>query len=157
MDFVNSMKKGGLYIVGNVQVGTYRSLKESLASNYDSFLDLFNLTNIKAFPEITFGESVQTGIQHLINNSGIGGMKPNTVVIGLFDPEDKPKANDVDGYSKKTTELIKQNLETFSQIRDSEKPNISLVEYIDVLKDIQDAKKHLVVARQFVSFLFTFF
>jgi solute carrier family 12 (potassium/chloride transporters), member 9 len=72
MDFVNSMKKGGLYIVGNVQVGSYRSLKDSLSSNYDSFLDLFNLTNIKAFPEITFGESVQTGIQHLINNSGIG-------------------------------------------------------------------------------------
>jgi hypothetical protein len=83
-------------------------------------------------------------------------MKPNTVVIGLYDPEDKPKANDVGGYSKKTTELIKQNLETFSQIRDSEKPNMSLVEYIDVLKDIQDAKKHLVVARQYPTLVLTF-
>ena len=151
MDFVNSMKKGGLFLVGNVQVGTYRSLKETLSKNYDSFLQLFNLINIKAFPDITFGESVQNGIQHLVNNSGIGGMKPNTVIIGFYDLMEKPRQNAIVGYSNKTTELIKQNLEDFSQIRDDENPSLTSVDYIEILKDIQLAKKHLVIARQFDS------
>ena len=151
MDFVNSMKKGGLFLVGNVQVGPYRSLKETLSKNYDSFLQLFNLINIKAFPDITFGESVQNGIQHLVNNSGIGGMKPNTVIIGFYDLMEKPRQNAIVGYSNKTTELIKQNLEDFSQIRDDENPSLTSVDYIEILKDIQLAKKHLVIARQFDS------
>ncbi|KAJ3603955.1 hypothetical protein NHX12_028696, partial [Muraenolepis orangiensis] len=62
-----------------------------LQSQYDSWLSLVDHLNIKAFVNLTLADSVRHGVQQLLFISGLGGMRPNTLVLGFYDdspPED---------------------------------------------------------------------
>eukprot|EP00063_Salmo_salar_P095576 XP_014070411.1 PREDICTED: solute carrier family 12 member 9-like [Salmo salar] len=73
------------------------SLSDTLPSDplqcrYDSWLSLVDHLNIKAFVNLTLADSVRHGVQHLLFISGLGGMRPNTLVLGFYDdctPKDK--------------------------------------------------------------------
>ncbi|KAJ7990622.1 hypothetical protein DPEC_G00302300 [Dallia pectoralis] len=91
--FINDVKKSGLYVLGHVQLGDLDTLpSDPLQARYDSWLSLVDHLNIKAFVNLTLADSVRHGIQHLLFISGLGGMRPNTLVLGFYDdcpPEDK--------------------------------------------------------------------
>eukprot|EP01080_Neovahlkampfia_damariscottae_P004561 gene4561-7945_t len=152
IDFVNSLKKGGLYIVGHVKVGDFRKMHESISQDFHAFEDYFETKQIKAFPEIAIADNVRVGCQNLVTNSGIGGMRPNTVIVGFFDPQEKPVENEVIGYSKRKTEAIEAHVKKFTDIRDLESPNLDIGEYIQILKDCQISKKNICIARHFYNF-----
>ena len=75
-------------------------------------------------------------------------MRPNTVIVGFFDPQETPIQNEIIGYSKRKTEVIEANVKKFTDIRDLESPNLDIVEYIQILKDCQISKKNIAIARQ---------
>uniref|UniRef100_A0A4W6BWW9 Solute carrier family 12 member 9 n=1 Tax=Lates calcarifer TaxID=8187 RepID=A0A4W6BWW9_LATCA len=91
--FINDIKKSGLYVLGHVQLGDLNTLpSDPLQSQYDSWLSLVDHLNIKAFVNLTLADSVRHGVQHLLFISGLGGMRPNTLVLGFYDdclPNDK--------------------------------------------------------------------
>ncbi|KAM4627334.1 solute carrier family 12 member 9 isoform 2-T2 [Polymixia lowei] len=91
--FINDIKKSGLYVLGHVQLGDLDTLpSDPLQSQYDSWLSLVDHLNIKAFVNMTLSDSVRHGVQHLLFISGLGGMRPNTLVLGFYDdclPQDK--------------------------------------------------------------------
>ncbi|XP_064157928.1 solute carrier family 12 member 9 [Anguilla rostrata] len=91
--FINDIKKSGLYVLGHVELGDLDLLpSDPLQSRYDSWLSLVDHLNIKAFVNLTLASSVRLGVQHLLFISGLGGMRPNTLVLGFYDdcsPEDK--------------------------------------------------------------------
>ncbi|KAG7470991.1 hypothetical protein MATL_G00119790 [Megalops atlanticus] len=91
--FINDIKKSGLYVLGHVELGDLDVLpSDPLQSRYDSWLSLVDRLNIKAFVNLTLADSVRHGVQHLLFISGLGGMRPNTLVLGFYDdcaPEDK--------------------------------------------------------------------
>ncbi|XP_042627673.1 LOW QUALITY PROTEIN: solute carrier family 12 member 9-like [Cyprinus carpio] len=90
---INDIKKSGLYVLGNVQLGDLDVLpSDPLQSQYDSWLSLVDHLNIKAFVNLTLADSVRHGVQHLLFISGLGGMRPNTLVLGFYDdtpPQDQ--------------------------------------------------------------------
>jgi len=83
IDFCNSMKKGGLYSIGDVVIGDVDSAGRDAISLRENWLQLVKELNLKAIPEVTFGPTVRTAFQQLVVLVGLGGMKPNCVALML--------------------------------------------------------------------------
>ncbi|XP_077204221.1 solute carrier family 12 member 9-like isoform X2 [Paroedura picta] len=86
ISFINDLKKSGLYVLGHVELDDLDSLPaDPLPAQSDSWLQLVDRLNIKAFVNLTLSDSVRHGTQQLLFISGLGGMRPNTIALGFYD------------------------------------------------------------------------
>tara|TARA_B100000795_G_scaffold263530_1_gene242851 strand:- start:754 stop:4137 length:3384 start_codon:yes stop_codon:yes gene_type:complete len=105
IDFCNSLKKGGLYLIGNVIVARPSVRMAQLAEELQMlWVDYISITNIKAFSEICLAETLRAGFYSMFMLSGIGGMKPNTVVFQFFPEEENEKEDGIGEDGTYTTE-----------------------------------------------------
>jgi len=86
VDFCNNLKKGGLYVISTVVVGTPQSRVSEFDKVHHRWLELIDKSGIKAFSDAAINESVCAGFTSLIVNSGLGGMRPNTVIMQQYKP-----------------------------------------------------------------------
>ncbi|CAF0776434.1 unnamed protein product [Rotaria sordida] len=93
IDFVNDMKKGGLFILGHVKIDrTNNNLNDICSQEYQYWVSLIDSMKIKAFVDMTAAPTIRDGVIQLVRLSGLGGLRPNTVILGFYDdtvPEDK--------------------------------------------------------------------
>ena len=67
IQFVNRMKKSGLYIIGHVTVGDFDSqVKDPTVDQHLAWMDLISHLNVKAFVDLTVASTVGAGAQHVI-------------------------------------------------------------------------------------------
>ncbi|XP_037076364.1 solute carrier family 12 member 9-like [Pollicipes pollicipes] len=86
IQFVNDMKKSGLFLVAHVKVGTLDDRPgDPCAGETLLWMKLVDHLKVKAFTELTLAPTIREGMQHLVRISGMGGMKPNTVILGFRD------------------------------------------------------------------------
>ncbi|KAJ0006498.1 hypothetical protein NQD34_013771 [Periophthalmus magnuspinnatus] len=72
----------GLTIVGTVVSGNFlQSYGEALAAE-QTLKHLMEKERVKGFVQCIVAQKPREGISHMIQSSGLGGMKPNTVVMG---------------------------------------------------------------------------
>ncbi|RXG61110.1 Solute carrier family 12 member 9 [Armadillidium vulgare] len=86
LDFVNDLKKSGLYILGHVVVEDYDETQTDPSSTIQpKWQFLVDHLKIKAFIEVTTETSVRKGVQHLARLAGLGALKPNIIILGFCD------------------------------------------------------------------------
>ncbi|KAH9821695.1 amino acid permease-domain-containing protein [Melampsora americana] len=104
--FCNSLKKGGLYVLAHIIKSEFssESIRE-LQEQQLNWLSLVDISNIKAFVDITLAPDERVGARHLLLTSGLGGMRPNICMLGfptnlkwrrrgkLFNGEDETVSN----------------------------------------------------------------
>ncbi|XP_062865097.1 solute carrier family 12 member 6-like [Trichomycterus rosablanca] len=83
LTFASQLKAGkGLTIVGTVLPGNFLfSYGESLAAE-QTLKHLMEKERVKGFVQCIVAQKPREGISHMIQSSGLGGMRPNTVVMG---------------------------------------------------------------------------
>lgn len=83
LTFASQLKAGkGLTIVGTVVSGNFlQSYGEALAAE-QTMKHLMEKERVKGFVQCIVAQKPRDGISHMIQSSGLGGMKPNTVVMG---------------------------------------------------------------------------
>lgn len=89
IDFGNNVKKGGMYVLGNVVItdqGNIRAIGSQMTQLRHLWLDFIGKAHLKAFHETTVAPDARTAYQNLILAAGVGGMKPNTVLIPFYSP-----------------------------------------------------------------------
>jgi potassium/chloride transporter 9 len=89
IQFCNSMKKGGLYILGHVIVtddfgGSVPEARRQQAA-WTKYIDF---SKIKAFVNIAISPGPEWGARNILLSAGLGGMRPNIAVLGFYNLDD---------------------------------------------------------------------
>jgi len=83
LDFCNTIKKGGLYIIGIPLVGDIDTLNKSAVNFRSEWVEVIKQFGLKAFPSVACGLDVRDLYYNLALSSGLGVLKANIVVMNL--------------------------------------------------------------------------
>ncbi|XP_038060848.1 solute carrier family 12 member 9-like isoform X2 [Patiria miniata] len=163
--FVNDMKKSGLYILGHVKKGNLdESYADPVQKEYPAWIVLVEKLKVKAFTELTLASTIREGVQHLIRISGLGGMKPNTVILGFHDnapSKDSFEKCRVWGQSPsfgitEDSGIDEESgllMNAFDPVRPSNSANrLSVEEYVMIINDSIRLRKNVCLTRHFSKF-----
>lgn len=88
IQFCNALKKGALFVLGHVIVandfGTAVPEARRQQAAWGKYIDF---SRIKAFVNIAISPSIEWGSRSLILGAGLGGMRPNIVIMGYYNLE----------------------------------------------------------------------
>ncbi|RZC36085.1 AA permease and/or GLTP domain containing protein [Asbolus verrucosus] len=144
IDFINDLKKGGLYVLGHVVKGDPNGLGPDPTLDMQlHWLNLVDHLKVKAFIELTVAPSVRDGLRHLIRLSGMGAMKPNTVVLGFMDDEQRHDF-------LQSSDSSYQNNDFGNDIFPLNSQNVlGPLEYVQMMGDVLKMNKNLCLCRNF--------
>ncbi|XP_055708507.1 solute carrier family 12 member 9 [Phlebotomus papatasi] len=154
IEFVNDLKKGGLYVLGHVKLGDYEDNDDPTIDEYKYWLSLIDHLKVKAFAEVTLAKTVREGVHHLIRISGMGAMKPNTIVMGFYDEENLYDFFESENSSYHTMAFRNDpTSEEAEQIFPTRKPGLpkklSAKEYVSLVDDVLRMRKNICLCRHF--------
>ncbi|KAJ6654905.1 hypothetical protein lerEdw1_006376 [Lerista edwardsae] len=129
---------------------------DPIQAHYNFWLSLVDKLNIKAFVDLTLSPSVRQGTQHLLRITGLGGMKPNTLVLGFYDrcvPEDYFLQDPAFSQARENDEFgvdLAALQAHFPPVRGPEQPRaLSPAEYVAIISDAVKMHKNVCLARYF--------
>ncbi|KAH8820068.1 amino acid permease-domain-containing protein [Xylogone sp. PMI_703] len=89
IQFCNSMKKGGLYILGHVIVtDDFGGSVPEARRQQTAWAKFIDYSKIKAFVNVTIAPAVEWGVRNIVLSAGLGGMRPNIAVLGFYNLDD---------------------------------------------------------------------
>jgi len=137
LEFANYLKKGGLYIVGDIIVGKLEEKKDEYMQKYHAWQELIDKLELKAFASTVISPSALLGVEHLVMTCGIGVMKPNIIMFG-FPEMLKRENNDLPrSYN-------------FERVFDgNDGPPISASDYLSFIHTALHFNKSVILARHF--------
>ena len=152
IDFINDLKKSGLFVLGHVKVGDFNKEQvDPLECEQTVWLKLIERLKVKAFVEITMASTVRQGMYHLVRLSGLGGMKPNTVCLGFYD--DSPPVDTLERFKEKPTLPFRKvtapnaSFELFANVTGLK--TFGKDEYVQMISDAFKLNKNVCLFRHF--------
>jgi len=172
VDFCNTLKKGGLYVIGNVIVSKNFTGTAAIAQKQqNTWRQFINKAGIKAFAKTAVAPTIRLGYQNLMMMGGLGAMEPNTVVLPLIDAPNKDINTGMRKDLKDFIERRRKNrpaslIDIFADPReaslglpDFNKPksargkfSMDVSEFLWILRDVLATNKNIVVTENFEEF-----
>ncbi|KAL1491135.1 hypothetical protein ABEB36_011777 [Hypothenemus hampei] len=146
IDFINDLKKGGLYVLGHVVRAETNEDEPTLEMNAH-WLGLVDHLKVKAFVELTVAPSVREGLMHLVRLSGMGAMKPNTVILGFLDQEQES----LDFLGSQESSYRSVNFDDARMFPLTDRSSLEPLEYVQMMRDVLKLKKNLCLCRNFIK------
>jgi potassium/chloride transporter 9 len=85
IQFCNSLKKGGLFVLGHVIVtNNFAEAVPEARRQQQAWMRYIDFSRIKAFVNVAISPAVEWGARNLVLGVGLGGMRPNIVVMGFY-------------------------------------------------------------------------
>ncbi|KAF7509663.1 hypothetical protein GJ744_007534 [Endocarpon pusillum] len=85
IQFCNSLKKGALFILGHVIVTSdFGASVPEARRQQAAWAKYIDLSKIKAFIDVAISPSIEWGARNIVLNAGLGGMRPNIVIMGFY-------------------------------------------------------------------------
>ncbi|KAJ3386404.1 hypothetical protein HDU92_002570 [Lobulomyces angularis] len=112
--FCNDLKKGGLFVLGHILKGDFAHRINDYKAQLPAWLQFADLGRIKAFVEIIIAKTERIGAQNLLLTSGLGGMKPNIIVLGFFE-EKKRSFEFFEGNSGDSSKTPKMSISSWKK------------------------------------------
>ncbi|KAF2015847.1 hypothetical protein BU24DRAFT_422152 [Aaosphaeria arxii CBS 175.79] len=85
IQFCNSLKKGALFVLGHVIVSEdFGAAVPEARRQQTAWTKYIDFSRIKAFVNITISPAVEWGARNIVLGAGLGGMRPNIVVMGFY-------------------------------------------------------------------------
>ncbi|XP_053305524.1 solute carrier family 12 member 4 [Spea bombifrons] len=83
LTFASQLKAGkGLTIIGTTLQGNFLESYGEVQAAEQTIKNMMEIEKVKGFCQVVVSNTVGSGISHLIQSSGLGGMKHNTVMLG---------------------------------------------------------------------------
>ncbi|PIA15337.1 hypothetical protein COEREDRAFT_44896, partial [Coemansia reversa NRRL 1564] len=134
--FCNALKKGGLYVIGHVIKGEFHEMLPEHRVQEAAWLKLVDELKVKAFVNLTVDRSDDAGARSIIFGAGLGGMRPNIVVLGFLNLQQQQQQLP-SGFAELPTDEIKLNTP------------ISPVAYVRIIEDVMAMGKAVGIAHGF--------
>lgn len=85
IQFCNSLKKGGLYILGHVIVTqNFGASVPEARKQQAAWTKYIDFSHIKAFVNVAISPSIEWGARNVLLSAGLGSMRPNLVIFGVY-------------------------------------------------------------------------
>ncbi|XP_012268605.1 solute carrier family 12 member 9 [Athalia rosae] len=152
IEFVNDLKKGGLYVIGHVKVGDFFTQRsDSTIEEYPHWLSLVDHMKVKAFIEMTIAPTVREGLHQLIRLSGMGAMKPNTIILGFYDEQEPRDFFQNSQYATTMFDsVVSMTTIKLFPLRDtSTARTLDKTQYVKMCLDVLKMRKNLCLCRNF--------
>lgn len=87
--FCNSLKKGALFVLGHVIVtDDFTDGVPEARRRQAGWTKFIENSKVKAFTSVTVAPTAEWGVRNVVLNSGLGGMRPNIVIIDQHRPDE---------------------------------------------------------------------
>ncbi|EFE42417.1 hypothetical protein TRV_02857 [Trichophyton verrucosum HKI 0517] len=157
--FCNSLKKGALFVLGRVLVtDDFATAVPVVRKEQTAWNKFIEFSKVKAFINITAAPNIEWGARNVVLSAGLGGMRPNVVVIDQF------RKDNSDASLDPGLPLIRPTRRTSSNVSDGageplrktrtdsfeRDPPMNVQSYLTVLEDLLfQLRMNVAVARGF--------
>lgn len=163
--FCNSLKKGGLYILGHVVVmDDFQTGLAEMKKLQSAWVNLRDVSKVKAFVQMAVDPDIVWGARNVVMQAGLGGMKPNIAVMGFFDVASykkrtaagetlTPVSTKAEGERRHPVlqHSYKRKVNLESLPTDAVKPgqSMAITEYMNIIEDLLAMQVNVALARGF--------
>ncbi|KAK6497795.1 hypothetical protein TWF481_012197 [Arthrobotrys musiformis] len=143
IQFCNSLKKGGLYILAHVIVTPdFRESFPEAKKQQQAWMKYIDFGKCKAFVQIAISPTIEWGMRNIVLSAGLGGMRPNIAIMGMYNLDEYQKRRpliEISAPDTATKDDVDDTNETRGQLPTDTcriEQAISVTSWVNMLEDM---------------------